>query len=129
MKILFVEDNADVQEVVNRLLTLLGHEVIIANDGVEGKLAFDQYADSIDLVITDYRMPNANGVEVLSHVKTKYPDMPVIIMTGFSDEFIHDPKIMLAPDWCLNKPVPFDILKQVLAMAQLKIKPTNSGEV
>ncbi len=81
-RILLIDDDRSLREVVTFILGEAGHEVLTAADGDEGILL----ADSVrpDLVITDIRMPGRDGMEVLQHIQRsdRKPPPPVIILTA-----------------------------------------------
>ena len=79
-KILVIDDEEDIRVVLQQVLELEGYEVAVAADGREGLAMLDQ--DGADLVITDVIMPGMDGVETLEHVREKWPDMPVIVISG-----------------------------------------------
>lgn len=79
-KILVIDDEEDIRVVLQQVLQLEGYEVNVAADGREGLASLDQ--DGADLVITDIIMPGMDGVETLEHIKKKWPDMPVIVISG-----------------------------------------------
>ncbi len=81
LKVLIVEDEARMRRVLIMLLSDLPIDFVEAEDGHQAFKAFD--ADRFDLVITDLRLPKANGMEVLSFVKQKAPELPVIVITAF----------------------------------------------
>jgi len=81
-KILVVDDEEIVLKSCRKILEGGGHEVFCALSGQE---AFDYLEkEPIDLVITDIKMPGMDGMEVLERVKEKYPDILVIMITGYS---------------------------------------------
>jgi PAS domain S-box-containing protein len=80
-KILVVDDEPDVREILRQSLEMEGYEVVVA---VDGRDAIDQFkAQAADLVITDMRMPRANGLDVLKAVKAHDPLTEVIVLTGY----------------------------------------------
>lgn len=79
-KILVIDDEEDIRVVLQQVLELEGYEVAVASDGREGLAILDQ--DGADLVITDVIMPGMDGVETLEHIREKWPDMPVIVISG-----------------------------------------------
>jgi signal transduction histidine kinase len=83
-RILIVEDNEEVGEFAEQLLTELGHRVERAGSGEEG-LAL-ALADGFDLVFTDVVMPGMTGLELAARLTAERPDLPVILTTGYSDE-------------------------------------------
>jgi CheY-like chemotaxis protein len=79
-KILVIDDEEDIRIVLQQVLELEGYEVAVAADGREGLAILDQ--DGADLVITDVIMPGMDGVETLEHIREKWSDMPVIVISG-----------------------------------------------
>lgn len=81
--ILVIDDDVDICLLLERFFKRKGFSVSTVYNGKEGfKLLDNQH---FDLVLTDYRLPDIDGVEVLAHIKSTYPDLPVIIITGYSD--------------------------------------------
>jgi len=110
--ILVIEDDLDVLGMMVRHLERLGYGVIKATDGMEGlkKLNSAQY----DLVITDIVMPYVSGVGVVSEVKAKRPQIPVIAITGFGEE-PEAAAIEKKADKVFAKPVRMSALKEYIA--------------
>ena len=84
-KILVIDDNEDMLEVLTGMLTWAGHESLVAADGEEG-LRKSQDDDSFDLVLLDIWMPNVDGISTLKALRAERPELPVIIMSGGSDK-------------------------------------------
>ena len=82
-RILLIDDENSLREVVKYILTDAGHEVLEAADGEEGVHLFETEAP--DLVLTDIRMPGRDGMEILRHVRghAEQPGVPVIIFTAY----------------------------------------------
>ena len=83
MKILIVDDDPDMVTSLSRIMAKAGFEVESACDGqeaVEKNLSWKPHA-----VIMDIRMPRMNGIEACLAVQEESPNIPVILMTGFSD--------------------------------------------
>jgi DNA-binding response OmpR family regulator len=83
-RILIIEDDLDVLDTFIKYLKLSGYDVISAADGMEGLKKIDE--GEYDLVITDIVMPFVSGVGVVTALKTKTPEMPVIAITGYGKE-------------------------------------------
>lgn len=80
-KILVVDDEDIVRTSCSRTLVPEGYEVSLARNGAEGlKMAGE---DRFDLVLTDLKMPDMDGIEVLRSIKEKWPETEVIIVTGY----------------------------------------------
>ncbi len=81
-RILVVDDELSMREVLEIYFSQEGHAVRTAADGLAGQALLD--AEAFDLVVTDLRMPGAGGLEVLAHAQAHHPTVPVIIMTAFA---------------------------------------------
>jgi DNA-binding NtrC family response regulator len=79
---LFVDDELPLRTVVSRLLGRRGVEVIGAGDAVEAVEKLREI--DFDLVITDFQMPEMDGLELLAHLREHYPDTPAMMMTGYA---------------------------------------------
>lgn len=79
--ILVVDDEEPYRELLARILTKVGHEVVQAADGF-GALSLLEKS-KIHLVISDILMPGMNGYSLVARLRAKWPNMPVILTTGF----------------------------------------------
>jgi DNA-binding NtrC family response regulator len=80
-KILVVDDEDIVRTSCSRTLSPEGYEVRLAKNGAEGlKMANEE---RFDLVLTDLKMPDMDGIEVLRIIKEQWPETAVIIVTGY----------------------------------------------
>ena len=80
MKILTIDDDDVVRDVITGLLEILGYDVIGAENGRVGIEKCRQ--EHPDLILTDLRMPEIDGLEVLATVTREFPEMPIIVVTG-----------------------------------------------
>jgi CheY-like chemotaxis protein len=83
-RILIAEDDLAVQNFVARALTHRGHEVGAVADGVQALEALQK--KSFDLLITDIVMPGLDGIGLALKVARDYPQLPVLLMSGYSAE-------------------------------------------
>lgn len=81
--LLFVDDDANILAALRRLFNPLGYKVLTAASGAEG-LALMEH-ESVDLVISDMRMPEMTGAEELEQIRLKWPDVVRILLTGYAD--------------------------------------------
>jgi YesN/AraC family two-component response regulator len=84
--ILIVDDDLLLLETLTDYLTESGYTVINAIDGKDGLEKYKQFADSIDLVISDIVMPRKDGVSLYKDVKIINPNINFIFMSGFTPE-------------------------------------------
>ena len=81
--ILIVDDNADTRQVVGEVARLAGFAVRVAIDGVEA-LKVVRTDDEVDAVVSDWFMPGLDGLGLAKRVRALRPDLPVILMTGYT---------------------------------------------
>lgn len=81
-RILVIEDEDDLRGVMVTALKQAGYAVTAAADGREGLEQFR--AEPCDLVVTDIVMPERDGIEVVLALRTEYPAVPVIAISGYS---------------------------------------------
>ena len=84
-KLLIIDDNKEILSALKDFFTRKGYTVFSASDGLEGLKLLEIEKQGFDLVITDLVMPNISGVGLISIVKEKFPDTPVIAMTGWGE--------------------------------------------
>jgi signal transduction histidine kinase/CheY-like chemotaxis protein len=83
--VLVVEDEASVRSFVASVLETAGFEVLLADDGGAGLDVFGQHRDDIDLVVLDLTMPRLGGWEVAARLQQERPELPVLLMSGYSE--------------------------------------------
>lgn len=82
-RILLVDDNANGLSARKSVLDELGHKTHAASNGAEALETFSNH--KFDLVVTDYKMPRMNGIELIGHLREQSPDLPIILISGFVD--------------------------------------------
>jgi len=85
IRLLVIDDNQETLAGLNDFLSKKKYEVTMAPDGLEGLKIFAANQEGFDLVITDVVMPNIGGIGVISIIKQKNPDLPVIAITGMGE--------------------------------------------
>jgi len=80
--VLVAEDEAGVRNLVSRVLTAAGYEVIAASNGAEALRMFEQRREAVRLVLTDVVMPHMGGGELAKRVAATAPGLPVVFMSG-----------------------------------------------
>ena len=121
-KILLIDDEQAQITSIKGFLKRRKYSVLTANSGFEGIKIIE--STSVDLVLSDFRMPDMNGLEVVKAVKDHNPEIPVVVITAFSDT--QDAvKVMKegAFDY-LSKPIDLDeleiLIKKVVELSYLK---------
>jgi two-component system, NtrC family, response regulator HydG len=82
-RILLVDDNLNGSTARKTVLEELGHKVAVTSSGAEALEQFSQH--KFDLVVTDYRMPKMDGLELIGRLKKQSPDILIILVSGFVD--------------------------------------------
>ncbi|MFQ5883294.1 MAG: GAF domain-containing protein [Candidatus Methylomirabilales bacterium] len=113
LRVLVVEDELPVRELVVAYLTEDGHAVETAPNGREGLEKF--MAGWFDVVVTDQGMPEMAGDQLAATIKQLAPGKPVILLTGFGDLMIASGEMPAGVDIILSKPVTLTALRQTLA--------------
>lgn len=85
--VLVVDDEKDIRKVVRMSLEKQGYYVVEAEDGQQAITLLNQgeHPMVIDVIITDIRMPNINGVEAIEYFQREYASISLIVLTGFPD--------------------------------------------
>ena len=108
MKILITEDDATIREGICAYLSEFGYEIIETRDGREALSKFG--SNKIDLVILDIQIPFINGLDVLRKIREK-SNLPVLILTAFSDEEFKITAFSNLADGYIEKPFSLPVLK------------------
>ncbi|MHA6300268.1 response regulator [Devosia sp. CAU 1758] len=85
-RILVAEDDPSVRAFVVSALTMKGHEVVAEEDGGLAAETIDAEAGRFDLLLTDIKMPVMDGIALALHVGAAYPQVIILMMTGFADQ-------------------------------------------
>jgi CheY-like chemotaxis protein len=113
-RVLVIDDDPGVREVVCSLLVSFGYDCQTAVDGQQGLIRFDE--GGWDLVLTDLVMPTLSGWDVIEGVRRRVPTMPIVLITA-----LNDPAVMRrAHDWRVRvvaKPFRTEALKAALVEA------------
>jgi DNA-binding response OmpR family regulator len=84
-KLLIIDDNKEILSIFKDFFIKKRYEVFSASDGLEGLKLLETEEQGFDLVITDLVMPNISGVALISIIKKRFPDTPVIAITGWGE--------------------------------------------
>jgi two-component system cell cycle sensor histidine kinase/response regulator CckA len=108
--ILLVDDEPTMLRLCRQILELGGYEVLPAGNAAEALRLLEN--STVDLLLTDIVMPGMNGITLAAHAHQKWPGIPVLFMSGFSQDYATD----LSGSVCVSKPFkPADLLAAVHA--------------
>lgn len=101
-RVVLVDDDRNITLSVSMILEEEGYDVTICNDGEQGCGRI--LSDEPDIVILDIKMPRMDGLEVLSKIREKYRNLPVIMLTSKDDELDEILGLRLGADDYITKP-------------------------
>ena len=84
--ILVVDDDELVSEYLGALLEAESYEVTVLNEPAAALEYFKQHPDDFDLIVTDQVMPGLTGVEIAQSILAVRPDLPILLITGYSEK-------------------------------------------
>ena len=112
-RILYVDDELTLTEIVKKMLERLGYAVVAKSSSVEALATFLEQPENFDLIIADQTMPHITGVALAHEVSRIRPDLPFILCTGMMDSQKLDKKAAGIRE-ILTKPVTISKLAQVV---------------
>jgi signal transduction histidine kinase len=118
-KILLVDDEKDIRDVLNLTLTDMGYEVFEAEDGDEAWRVFRDARPPI--VLTDIKMPNMDGIELLQKIKRENPEAEVVMITGHGDMDLAVKSLKYEATDFITKPINVHVLEIALQRVREKI--------
>jgi CheY-like chemotaxis protein len=118
-KILVIDDEEQLRDLLKQMLTRDGHEVMTAYDGVEGIRCFDQFHPHV--IITDIIMPNKDGIEVITELLCRDSNIAIIAISGgrraITAEFNLESAELLGVKGILSKPFTREQLREAVQLA------------
>jgi two-component system cell cycle response regulator CpdR len=85
-KILIADDEDSMRQLVARAIAMDGHETVTAQDGAEALEILTSANGAFDLLLTDIQMPVMDGIALALSVARDFPDLTILLMTGFADQ-------------------------------------------
>jgi two-component system cell cycle response regulator CpdR len=85
-RILIAEDDDNVRAFVSRALAHYGHEVVVAEDGGLAEEVMIEENGRFDLLLSDIKMPVMDGIALALSVAERFPEVTIMLMTGFADQ-------------------------------------------
>ena len=125
-EILVVDDEAAVAELISEMVKTKGCSATLFNNSTEALEYFMKYKDIIDLVITDQTMPDMTGAELAQSILSEKADMPVFLMTGYSEEIDQEKATKIGIKEFITKPLKLSGLSEKLQKHLPNRSPTES---
>lgn len=112
--ILIVDDNPNMSSLLVEMLEVFQYNALRASDGHDALAKIDENKN-VAMVITDMRMPKMTGLELLQAVKEKNPNLPVVLISGYSVEDSDSDLVKNKADGFLNKPFMMADIEKLLS--------------
>jgi DNA-binding response OmpR family regulator len=103
LKLLIVEDDPHLRELLDRTLRRQGYQTTLAADGHEGWLAFTN--EHVDLVLSDVMMPNMDGNHLIQQIRDINPDVPILMLTALDSFSAKERSFLGGADDYMVKPI------------------------
>ena len=110
--ILVVDDEESTRTGLSKILDKQGYRVVTAKNGIDALEKLNQ--ETCNLVITDMKMPEMDGIKLLKEIKQRDPQVGVIIVTAYGEVDSYLEAMNLGAFEYLNKPIKMDELKRVI---------------
>ena len=124
-KILVVEDDLDIQELLQNFLQESGYDITVANDGLEAINIFSD--DDFDLILLDILLPKIDGFSVCEFIRKK-SQIPIIILTALNGEKEQIKGLDLQVDDYITKPFSMPVLVRKIAAVLRRASKTSDQE-
>ena len=124
-KILVVEDDLDIQELLQNFLQESGYDITVANDGLEAINIFSD--DDFDLILLDILLPKIDGFSVCEFIRKK-SQIPIIILTALNGEKEQIKGLDLQVDDYITKPFSIPVLVRKIAAVLRRASKTSDQE-
>lgn len=85
-RVLIADDEDSMRLLVARAIAMDGHDVVTAQDGAEALEILNGDAGGFDLLLTDIKMPVMDGIALALSAARDFPDLTILLMTGFADQ-------------------------------------------
>ncbi len=112
LTLLYIEDDDDIRESLSQVLARRVKKLLIARDGMEGLLLFNEAHP--DIVITDVKMPRMTGLEMIEGIRESDHDVPIVLTTAFRESDYFLKAIEFDIDEYILKPIDIAMLSRVL---------------
>lgn len=100
--VLIVDDEPFIRQILSRIVSREGYEVTDVSDGNKALQALE--SKKFDFVISDIKMPEMDGIELLGHIKSRFPEIKVLLITAYSGAYTAQDAIADGADQFITKP-------------------------
>jgi len=115
--VLYIDDDEVIVELGRDMLESLGYEVAISVSSEKALEMFKNDPEDFDLIITDQSMPVLTGTQLAKEFRKIRPDIPIVLVTGFSASILNQDLKAAGIDHCISKPVVMNELGEIVLQA------------
>ncbi len=126
-RVLIVEDEPTIRDMVTKLLDRAGFDVLAVGDGVEA-VSIAHLARPIDVLVTDVVMPGMSGIELAEQLMDRYPLLGVVLLSGYTEETLDIERVTGRGAKFVPKPVTSDQLLQTILDARSSRRSAADGQ-
>lgn len=127
VKILVADDEPLMRNLILRILESEGYQVTLASSGAEALEHLRK--EKFDILLSDIKMPDLNGIDLLKNVKASFNDMVVIMMTGYGEAYSIKQALMDGADEYITKPFKNQEISLIVERAYWRLLSSrNSGK-
>ena len=127
LRVLLVEDETDIVEIMSRGLVRLGYQAVGTADPHDVLRAVQTGADDWDVVVTDQVMPTLGGVELIRRIKALQPGLLAVLCTGYGEAADEQSALKAGADAYVRKPVSAEALARCIRRLRNKERPTAAA--
>ena len=127
VRVLVVDDEASVREVLIEALEAEGCEVLRAESGEIGLKLYDQNQGKFDAVFTDIGMLEMSGWELITAIRKRSETIPLAIVSGWADAISWDKRHAAKADWIVSKPFDINKISEIAGEIAERKKRSASG--
>jgi CheY-like chemotaxis protein len=120
-QILLVDDEPGIRKSLKLLLMSIGYDVAVAENGVSALSQLNQMVP--DLIVTDINMPKMSGIELIAHVRSRYPSISIVAMSGGYQE--EEVRVGLADVFYTKGQPPNDLVTAIATL--IAANPAHDG--
>ena len=128
MRVLVVDDEFAVREVLREALEAEGCEVVVAESAEMALQLYDSADGKLDMVFTDIGMPEMSGWELAREIRKRSETIPLAIVSGWADAISCDDRQSISADWVIAKPFDIATIAEIAAEAMKNRRSQKEGK-
>ncbi len=116
MKVLIVEDEEDIREVISEFLTIMNAEYDTAANGKEAFEAIK--SSSYDMILTDLKLPDVYGIEIVKKVREQDSEIFIVVISGYTEKETKEKVFNAGANYYIEKPFSFTEISKIIDLVK-----------